>query len=79
MCSLQVEVEVIFSRRVYELPIPEIGEDPRLIEDGPGLDTVPKSPDYDIGVLCESTRCIAVRPATFVFESLRKIPMIERA
>ena len=58
--------------------ITHIGEDPRLVKDGPGVDSVAQSLDDDLHTVGKTGGGFAVGPSALVFEGLRKIPVEER-
>src|ERR1700751_1536469 len=53
-------------------------KDRRLVEDRPVPDTVAESGRHDARVIGEVAGQITVWPAAFVFQRLRKVPVIER-
>src|SRR5215467_9495901 len=68
--------EIVTSRGMNPPPIAKKGEDPRLIENAPMLDTVAEGARDDFGVFREAAGQVAIRPASRVFQLLRQVPMI---
>jgi hypothetical protein len=71
VCRFQEEVEVFLAGSVHAASIPNVGKDPGLVEDSPGLDAVSQSLGDDLGIVRESASSVAVGPAAFIFKGLR--------
>ncbi|MCU1249553.1 MAG: hypothetical protein JWQ49_2582 [Edaphobacter sp.] len=78
MCGFQEKVEVSLAWGVPAFGIAYIGEDPRLVKDCPGVDSVAHSFDDDLDIVGKTGGSVAVGPSALVFEGLRKIPAEER-
>ena len=79
MCGLQKLLEIRFTGRKYANAVTIIRKRPRHVERSPRSDSITQ-------VLCENaseigivTGKITIRPASTIFECLRKVPVINRA
>ena len=65
--------------RVNAPSVAEEGKDPGLVEDAPIANAVAEGFGHDLRVVREARDEVAIGPAAGVFESLREVPLIERA
>jgi hypothetical protein len=58
--------------------VAHIGEDPRLVENGPGVGSVTQGFNDDLDVVNKAGGCVSVGPSAPVFKGLREVPVEER-
>ena len=73
----QIGIHIGAPGRVRSEQISQCGENPGLVEDHPRLHAIAQRAHHDVGIVGETLRGIAVRPAARIFERLRQIPVIE--
>src|SRR5215469_2847873 len=69
-------IPVFTSRSVDTGAVAKPGEDVRLVENAPGIDAIPEMLNDKVGVVDEVSGGVAIGPATFIFERLGKIPVV---
>jgi hypothetical protein len=79
VCGLQKLLEIGFARGKYTNAIAIIRKRPRHIERGPGSDSITQVLGENASEIGIVTGKITIRPASTIFECLRKIPVINRA
>src|SRR5216683_7736458 len=79
MCGLQKLLEIGFAGRKYANAVTIIRKRPRHVERSPGSDSIAEVLCENAGKIGIVTGKITIRPASTIFECLRKIPVINRA
>ena len=78
MGQVQILERIHRSRRVLAGKVSQHSEDLRLVQGIPELDTVPKRPAHDSGVVAQPSRDVPVGPSSQILKGLGQVPVVER-